>query len=134
MFVCIVVLLVMVFTLYWYQRRKRMRQITGFPIRVKNPPASSAPLAHVQSLPDNPYGNPLPYSGVEPKAKPAIKPTSDGFTELDRVARGTTEADPGWFFNTVPDPTLVARPVFWNQDPQPDIVSQEDLLGWRLGR
>lgn len=84
-------------------------------------------LDGVQNLESNPYGNPMPYDAGVPfrskKCSVVGPPLED--TCLARMYKGTSEWDPGFFFNTVPDTTLMAREVFWPQDPAPDIVSRE---------
>jgi len=82
-------------------------------------------LKGVQNPVNNPYGNPMPYgSGVAVRSS---KPPMQYYTDdcLAKLYRGTDEWDENLFFNQIPDPTLIARPVFWPQDPRPDIVSNE---------
>jgi hypothetical protein len=81
---------------------------------------------------DNPYGNPMPYGGgVEVRSqKPSVSYFQDD--SLQRIYKGTDVNSEGWFFNTIPDPTLMARPVYWTQNPQPDIVSKEADCSYRF--
>lgn len=82
-------------------------------------------LKGVKNPESNPYGNPLPYEpGIAVRSsKPPMQIFSDDC--LAKLYRGTDEWDQNLFINQIPDPTLMARPVFWTQDPQPDIVSNE---------
>ncbi len=83
---------------------------------------------------NNPYGNPMPYEpGIAVRsAKPPMQYFEDNC--MSALYRGTDEWDEHLFFNQIPDPTLVARPVFWPQDPRPDIVSNEAACADRLCR
>ena len=82
----------------------------------------------------NPYGNPMPYEpGIAVRSsKPPMRSIRDNC--LSTMFRGTDEWDQNLFFNQIPDPTLVARPVYWTQDPHPDIVSNEAACADRLCR
>lgn len=83
---------------------------------------------------NNPYGNPLPYDkGVAVRsAKPPMQYYQDD--SLSHIYRGTDEWDENLFFNQIPDPTLMARPVFWPEDYRPDIVSNEAACADRFCR
>jgi hypothetical protein len=74
---------------------------------------------------NNPYGNPLPYGSTTPE------PTTVKDHSLDRLFMGTDEASLDWFMNPIPDPTLRARPVFWNFDPRPSEISSEVNCSYR---
>ena len=80
---------------------------------------------------DNPYGNPMPYEpGIAVRS--SVPPMEDFQDDcLAHLYRGTSELDQNLFFNRIPDPTLIARQVFWPQDPRPDIVSNEAACGDR---
>jgi hypothetical protein len=80
----------------------------------------------------NPYNNTLPYDTDVNYQKPKIDFFADD--SLERIYKGTDENSQGWFFNTVPDPTLMARPVHWTQDSRPDIVSKEADCSYRFCR
>ena len=84
-------------------------------------------LDGVQEPVHNPYGNPMPYDGgvpVRSKKCTVVGPPLED-TCLSRMYTGTSEWSQDLFINTVPDTTLMARPVYWPQDPAPDIVSRE---------
>lgn len=80
---------------------------------------------------NNPYGNPLPYEdGSEVRSSiPPIKYLPED--SVAKLYRGTSQTDENLFFNRIPDPTLIARPVFWPEDPRPDIVSDQANCAYR---
>lgn len=105
----------------------------------KPPPKGDITTEHgfktgVKDAVNNPYGNPMPYEpGIAVRSsKPPMQYYQDDF--LSHMYRGTDELDQNLFFNQIPDPTLVARPVFWSEDPRPDIVSNEAACGDRFCR
>ncbi len=113
-------------------KNKNQRSVVVVP----DVPVSSKPkfLDGVKDLVNNPYGNPMPYEpGIAVRSsKPPMQLFEDNC--LAAMYRGTDEWDEHYFFNQIPDPTLMARPVFWPQDPQPDIVSNEAACGDRKCR
>lgn len=75
---------------------------------------------------ENPYQNPMPYAapGVEVRSERATyEPEPEPW--LDKLYRGSEDTPMDWYANRLPDPTLMARPVFWNYDDRPDIVSAQ---------
>lgn len=91
-----------------------------------NPPLLDgvAPDGSDEAL-QNPYQNPLPYDpGVAVRSKRSrYQPRDEPW--IDNLYRGSGEVSMSLFANPLPDQTLMARRVFWNYDPQPDIVSSE---------
>jgi hypothetical protein len=87
-----------------------------------------ASLSHIN--PANPYHNTLPYDTQVRYQKPKVQYFADD--SVERIFKGVDEMSEGWFFNTVPDPTLMARPVHWTQDSRPDIVSKEADCSYRF--
>lgn len=89
-------------------------------------------LPGIPKTPCNPYANPMPYNGgVEVRSQ---KPKLQMFVDdsMQRIFKGTDVNSAGWYFNTIPDPTLMARPVYWTHDPRPDIVSKEADCSYRF--
>ena len=90
-------------------------------------------LSGVQSPVHNPYGNPMPYSGgVEVRSRRQAYLPVKHESDLERMYKGTDEWSSGYFFHSVPDPTHMAREVYWPEDRHPDIVSQEAWLARRF--
>lgn len=73
----------------------------------------------------NPYHNPLPYdSGVAVRSRRSVyQPKPEPW--INNLYRGSGELSLDLFAYPLPDQTLMARPVFWPDDPRPDIVSSE---------
>lgn len=89
-------------------------------------------LSGVQAPAHNPYGNPLPYSrGVEVRSRRQAYLPVKHESDLERMYKGTDELSAGYFFHSLPDPTLMAREVYWPEDHHPDPVSQEAWLARR---
>ncbi len=109
------------------QRREPIADITA-------PMTTSGFETGVRDPVNNPYGNPMPYEpGIAVRSSvPPMEYYQDDC--LAHMYRGTSEWDQNLFFNQIPDPTLVARNVFWPQDPRPDIVSNEAACGDRKCR
>ena len=73
----------------------------------------------------NPYRNPLPYDpGVAVRSKRSVyRPKDEPW--IDNLYRGSGEVSLDLFVNPLPDQTLMARRIFFNYAPKPDIVSSE---------
>jgi len=75
---------------------------------------------------ENPFRNPLPYAapGAEVRTERA---TYDPEPEpwLNKIYRGSDDTPMDWYAHKLPDTSLMARPVYWNFHPQPDIVSAQ---------
>ena len=129
-------LAVLLWSIIVYYRRKAIPGSVEGPnlAQVSSAQAPSGFLTGVQHPTENPYGNPMPYEpGV---AVRSAVPPKEYYTDdcLAHMYRGTTEWDQNLFFYRIPDPTLMARQVFWPQDPRPDIVSNEAACGDRKCR
>jgi hypothetical protein len=113
--VCIVVLAFLAFLVYQW---KDMKKKKGKGSTTSDYKQIDAQDTHVTD--QNPYGNPMQYGGVKKYGKPTGPPIE---TFDQKLYRGTDEIDQDLFHHTIPDPTLVARPVFWNFSPDADVVS-----------
>lgn len=73
----------------------------------------------------NPYRNPLPYDpGVAVRSRRSVyRPKEEPW--IDNLYRGSGELSMDLFANPLPDQTLMARRIYWDYAPQPDIVSSE---------
>ena len=111
----------------YYRYRQRRAPIA----EIVAPMITSGFETGVRDPVNNPYGNPMPYEpGIAVRSSvPPMEYYQDDC--LAHMYRGTSEWDQNLFFNRIPDPTLVARNVFWPQDPRPDIVSNEAACGDR---
>jgi len=75
---------------------------------------------------ENPYCNPMPYTapGAEVRSQRSnYQPEPEPW--IDKLYRGSEDTPMNLYANRIPDPTLMARPVFWNFNAQPDIVSAQ---------
>jgi len=84
------------------------------------------PSAKCPDQDENPYCNPMPYQapGAEVRCRRSTyEPAPEPW--LDKLYRGSNDTPMDLYANRLPDPTLMARPVFWNFDPRPDIVSHQ---------
>jgi len=85
-----------------------------------------SPSAKCPDQDENPYCNPMPYQapGAEVRCqRSTYEPKPEPW--LDKLYRGSNDTPMDLYANRIPDPTLIARPVFWNFDPRPDIVSAQ---------
>jgi hypothetical protein len=85
----------------------------------------------------NPYNNPLPYSTPKNGSyyiqgnQENQENTKANF--LKQLYQGIEEYPEGLFFNTIPDPTLVARPGFTGVDiNRPRLISGETNCSYRF--
>jgi len=75
---------------------------------------------------ENLFKNPLPYAapGAEVRTERATyEPEPEPW--IDKIYRGSDDTPIDFYANRIPDPSLVARPVYWNFHPQPDVVSAQ---------
>lgn len=126
---------------YFLWRRHEAELLNAEPVSEPE----SAPTARPELLDSNvlktsanPYGNPLPYD--DGLAVHTARPDNDAWKKLQedddperRMYTGLSEIQPGLLFNRVPDPTLMARPVYWTSDAHADIVSSAVSLFKRRG-
>lgn len=118
-----------------YYRYRQRRAMVVVPVAATTAPMTVSGFeTGVKDPVNNPYGNPMPYEpGIAVRSSvPPMEYYQDDC--LAHMYRGTSEWDQNLFFNRIPDPTLVARNVFWPQDPRPDIVSNEAACGDRKCR
>lgn len=79
-----------------------------------------------RSMVDNPYNNPIPYGPTYAKNS-AMDVDRPGDDFIDKLYSGTDLRPPGFHFNQVPDPTLMARRPYALTSPD---ASTTPLGGW----